>query len=603
MIFKALSITIFIYIFICYDRFLLLKSKVMNKIINFLDDITINKIAAGEVIESPVSVIKELVENSIDAKSKNIIVDIKNTGYQSIKIEDDGSGMSNEDAKICFFRHATSKLKKIEDLENLYSMGFRGEALSSIAAISKVDIKTSQKELGIFLKLEKSTIIHEEIIARNQGSSIEVKNLFYNVAVRKKFQKSTSYVQAIINKLMINLALSQPEISFTYISNDKKIFQTLGNNSFKDVIKDTLNEDFLSSSIEINYTSEPINISGFIGYPQMVKKNRSNQYLFINKRIVTSFLISKFIKDAYYTMISEDEHPIFALNISMPSSFIDVNVHPQKKEVRLKEELFIKDVIKKAITNAFDKKIKKPEINSQIFEEEKEEANDFYQESLILKKENVFKKFEDKQIFENKKFLEFEFDKFILKDHLLFLDPKYLSHLFEKKDAAILVIDLKSLFSRYLFEKIKNDKISSQNFLLPISFKIEEHFEIIEENIDNFFNFGFDISFISKDNLLINSYPSFLKEDEAINFFEILIEDIKSIGKFDKKNDYFLKILAKKISKFSKQKTSFSSREALFLLNQIFNLKNPFLDSIGKPTIISLSSREIEKLFLPKAIL
>jgi DNA mismatch repair protein MutL len=574
----------------------------MNKIINFLDDVTINKIAAGEVIESPVSVIKELVENSIDAKSKNIIVDIKNTGYQLIKIEDDGIGMSNEDAKICFFRHSTSKLKKIEDLENIYSMGFRGEAISSIAAISKVDIKTSQNELGIFLKLDKSQIIHEEIIARNKGTTIEIKNLFYNVAVRKKFQKSISYTQAIINKLMINLSLSHPEISFTYISNDKKIFQTSGNNSFKDVIKKTLGDDFLSSSIDINYTDEPINISGFIGYPQMVKKNRSNQYLFINKRIVNSFLISKFIKDAYFTMISEDEHPIFALNISMPSNLIDVNVHPQKKEVRLKEELFIKDVIKKAITNAFDKKIEKPNINSQIFEE-KNENNDFYQENLILKKENVFKKFEDKQIFENKSFSNLEFENFILKDHYLFLDPKYLSHLLNKKDESLLIIDLKKLFSRYLFEKIKNNKISSQNLLLPINFKIEHHFEIIEENIDNFFDFGFDISFISKNDLLINSYPSFLKENEIINFFEILIEDIKTLGVFDKKNDYFLKNLAKKISKFSKQKKSFSSKEAIFLLKEIFNLKNPFLDSIGKPTIISLNSFDIEKLFLSKVSL
>ncbi|NGX57117.1 MAG: DNA mismatch repair protein MutL, partial [Candidatus Anoxychlamydiales bacterium] len=502
----------------------------MAKTINFLDDLTINKIAAGEVIENPLSVIKELVENSIDAKAKNIVVDIKNSGYQSIRVEDDGNGMSNEDAKICFFRHSTSKIKNIEDLENLSSMGFRGEALSSIASISRVDVKTSQNELGIFLKLDRCKIIYEENIARNQGTTIEVKNLFFNVPVRKKFQKSISYTQAMINKLMINLALANPNISFTYISNDKKIFKTNENENFKQTIEEVLSSEFLDSTIEINYTNEPIKISGFIGYPLACKKNRSMQYLFINKRIVYSAAISKFIKDAYFTMISEDEYPIFVLNVYMPSNFLDVNVHPQKKEVRIKEELFIKDTIKKAVTLAFEKKIEKPQINSSLFDENNFSQNNFFEEKLILKKENVFKKFEDKQIFENKNFSKIEFENFLLKDHFLFIDPKYFSHILENKDSSLLIIDLKALLSRYLFEKIKNEDVKSQTLLVPINIKIDQIFEVIEENLENFLEFGFDISLISDSNLLINSHPSFLKEDEILHFFNILIEDIKYLG-------------------------------------------------------------------------
>ena len=310
----------------------------MKSNIKILENHLINKIAAGEVIESPVSVVKELIENAIDAKANKIHIEIKKAGLELIRVEDDGSGMTKDDAILCFKRHATSKIKSFDDLAKVSSMGFRGEALASIAAVSKIDLKTSIKDIATFVKLDASKVISIKEIARKKGTTIEVKYLFFNVPVRKKFQKTLSYINSEIIKTITLLALSCPQIEFKLVLNEKlQILTTASKDdkklAFKKRVKDLLSEEFIKSAYFVDYRVNNIKIFGNICSPNICKKTRSHQYLIINNRVVSCPFISKFIKLGYATRILEDDFPIFALNIEIPPSFIDVNVHPQKKDI------------------------------------------------------------------------------------------------------------------------------------------------------------------------------------------------------------------------------------------------------------------------------
>ncbi|NGX36148.1 MAG: DNA mismatch repair protein MutL, partial [Candidatus Anoxychlamydiales bacterium] len=288
--------------------------------IKILEDNLINKIAAGEVIESPTSVVKELIENAIDAKAIKIYIEIKKAGLELIKVEDNGTGMSKNDALLCFKRHATSKIKSFEDLINVSSMGFRGEALASIAAVSKIDLKTSTKDVATFVKMDAAKMVSISEIARTKGTSFDVKHLFFNVPVRRKFLKTHSSINSEIIKVVTALAMSHPEIEMKLVIDDKEQFLTPSfldekKEAFKKRVKNLLSKEFSKASYIVDYSINNIKIFGLIGSPNASKKTRSNQYLIINNRVVVSNLIAKFIKQAYATRISEDDFPIFAIGL------------------------------------------------------------------------------------------------------------------------------------------------------------------------------------------------------------------------------------------------------------------------------------------------
>ena len=334
----------------------------MRPKIKLLDDNLINQIAAGEVIENPASVVKELIENSIDAKGKNITVEIKGGGLQQIRIDDDGIGMTKEDILLALQRHATSKLSTFDDLLKISTLGFRGEAIPSIASISKMKIISSTDgDNGICVSIEGGRVISIEPSSKNIGTTIEINSLFYNVPARKKFQKPINVNNYQISKALTHIFLGNQNVGVEYINNDKKIFSSPNYQSLELKqktnlkIKDILGEKMLSSMKWIFFEDGPIKIYGYICEPDFCKRTRSSQYLHINNRSVYSLLISKSIKDAYGTRISENTHPVFLLNIDMPKEFVDVNVHPQKKEIRLNEEIFIKQSINEAINSGFMK--------------------------------------------------------------------------------------------------------------------------------------------------------------------------------------------------------------------------------------------------------
>lgn len=308
--------------------------------INILDDSTINKIAAGEVVERPSSIIKELVENSIDAKSTSISIEIKNGGKDLIKIVDNGCGIEKDDVNKAFLRHATSKINRVEDLSSLSSLGFRGEALASIAAVSKLEMttKTGDDLVGIKVLVEAGNILEKEVSSANTGTQISVKDLFYNTPARRKFLKSNQAEAQAITDMVNKIAIGNPHIKIRYINNQKTIYETLGDGSSINAIRMIYGRDISENLIEVDYKSKYFSISGFLGNNNIYRGNRNHQHLYINGRYIKSPNISKKINDAYKAIIPINKYSIYFLNIEVDPSKVDVNIHPSKLEVKFDQE-------------------------------------------------------------------------------------------------------------------------------------------------------------------------------------------------------------------------------------------------------------------------
>lgn len=308
--------------------------------INVLDDITINKIAAGEVIERPASIIKELVENSIDAGSKFISVEIKNGGKDLIKIIDDGCGIDASDIEKAFMRHATSKINRAEDLYSLNSLGFRGEALASICAVSKLEMisKTENSLTGTKIQLNGGKLVNKEEIAANKGTQISVLFLFYNTPARKKFLRSNQSEALAITNLMNKLAIGNPDIRFKYINNSKTIFETMGDGLLFNTIRKIYGKDISDNLIELDYESKYFKIQGYTANNNIYRSNRKFQHIFINGRYVKSSNIMNVINESYKAIIPINKFPVYFINMYMDPGTIDVNIHPNKLEIKFNKE-------------------------------------------------------------------------------------------------------------------------------------------------------------------------------------------------------------------------------------------------------------------------
>jgi len=305
-----------------------------------LDDLTINKIAAGEVIERPASVIKEMVENSIDAGATNITVEIKNGGISYIRVSDNGKGIASDDLEIAFERHATSKIRSADDLETVTSMGFRGEALASIAAIANVELisKTEFQEIGYRVVVEGGNVLEKEEAGCSKGTSITVRNLFFNTPVRYKFLKKDFTESGYIEDVITRIALVHPEIAIKFINTGKTVIQTNGNGDLKTVIYSIYGKDISEEILNVDYTYEDITVRGVVGKPIIARSNRSNQIFFVNNRHIKDKTLSSATEQAFKGMLPIGKFGFLVLNIGMNPSKVDVNVHPAKLEVRFEEE-------------------------------------------------------------------------------------------------------------------------------------------------------------------------------------------------------------------------------------------------------------------------
>ena len=341
-----------------------------------LDDLTINKIAAGEVIERPASVIKEMVENSIDAGANNIVVEIKNGGISYIKVTDNGKGIAQDDLEIAFERHATSKIRKAEDLDVVTSMGFRGEALASIAAIANVEMisKTAAQDTGYKIIVEAGNVLDKQEVGCQTGTSITVKNLFFNTPVRYKFLKKDYTESGYVEDVITRIALVHPEIAIRLINTGKTVIQTNGNGDIKSVVYSVYGKDVATSILPVEYQYDDISISGVIGKPEIARSNRSNQLFFVNKRYIKDKTVSAATEQAFKGLIPIGKFGFVILDMEMNPSKVDVNVHPAKLEVRFEEE----NKVFQAIYHAIKDTLLKNELVVDTEKEEKKESKGLF---------------------------------------------------------------------------------------------------------------------------------------------------------------------------------------------------------------------------------
>lgn len=556
-----------------------------------LDDLTINKIAAGEVIERPANVVKELVENSLDAGATKIAIEAKNGGKTYIRISDNGKGMSLDDMPISLERHATSKIRKVEDLEKTYTMGFRGEALASITAISKLTMTSRTKDSDVANQIiaKAGDIISIEETQAQIGTTIIVENLFFNTPVRYKFLKQDftefKYIKDFISKVaMVNL-----NVSFELINDGKKVFKSSGNGKIEDIIYILYGKEISENLTHVNFENENIKITGVIGNTTIAKDNRKNQIFFLNKRNIKNNVLSNAADQAFKGDTGIGKYGFFILNLEMPANFYDVNVHPTKMEVRFKDEETLYKNVYHAIKNAMLNKefLGNDEIEVQKDNYIKDEYN--FLTNHFEKKEYIK---DDTELINRK----------VKRD----VNYKYLGIIFKtyiviEIDNDLFLIDQHAAHERVLYEKIKenyknNIQNNSQMMLIPEVFNLtHKEIEFINKNIEMFQKYGFDIEIFGDNAVKVNGIPDLdykLKVNSQNVFLDILDEMITNERSSIKDiEERFIATVACKAA--VKANMVLTEQEVHSLIKKLLELQNPYTCPHGRPTTIKLNKDEL----------
>ena len=570
--------------------------------IKVMDEILANKIAAGEVIEKCISIVKELVENSIDAKSNKIKIDLINSGVTEIKVTDNGIGMDSTDALLAFSRHATSKLLSDKDLFNINSLGFRGEALPSIASVSEVELKTCQKDLGTRIVIKGGKLITNEKCDARVGTEITVKKLFYNTPARLKHLSSLYAELANITEFVNKIALSYPSISFTLTNDGKTLLNTDGRGNLLKVINSIYGIDITKRMIEVSGSDDEYNISGYISLPEVNKSSRNHMVTIVNGRIVRNQEINKCINEAYHTYKPDDRYPIVVLNIEVDTSLVDVNIHPTKQDIKFSKLDELKTLITDTIINALNSKILIPKIeeketipiiNKVVVEEKKEAKEEKSYEEVTLDLDYVKEETESYQeeVVDNKK--------------VPVMYPVGLvrgTYIVCQNEDGMYLIDQHAANERinyeYYYESLTN-KTEVVNMLIPINLEFPNNeYLIIRENLDILKDMQFDIEEFGISSFIIRSHPIWLpKGNEELAIKKILELIVEKEKNFDKQrfNDRVAATVACKAS--IKANDNISIDEMENLVNRLRNCKNPYTCPHGRPTIIFYSNYELEKLF------
>ena len=589
------------------------------KNINILDSNTIDKIAAGEVVERPSAVVKELVENSIDANADAVTIEIKDGGISFIRITDNGEGIDRSQVKKAFMRHATSKIKSVEDLISVTSLGFRGEALSSISAVGKVEFLTKTKTdfIGTRYVVEGGRECVFEDAGIPDGTTIIVRDLFFNVPARKKFLKSPSSEGNNITELIEHMILSHPNISFKYIYNGNVKLQSSGKNDIKSCIYNVYGRDIANGLIEVKSIRDDISIHGFIGKPELARATRNFEIYFVNNRFIKSTLIDRALEEAYKDYLMLHKYPTVFLYFEIPSHLIDVNVHPTKREIRFFEgealKCYIVDVIKNALINKELIKeiveehhekpsVKESEINKEPFETInhiiESSYNNYY--SSEIEKEDESTDVNDK----NEQLTLFD-DKFIseesIKKHRIIgqLFNTYWLIEFENK---LFIVDQHAAHEKVNYErlikKLRNNENCSQNIYPPIVVSLSNaEAQYVTKYNENFLNVGFTIEHFGGLDYTISTVPMELLSQNPADYFHEMLDELME-GKNSKETETVnLKIATMACKASVKGNMHLSVFEADKLISELLTLENPYNCPHGRPTIISFSKYEIEKMF------
>lgn len=570
-----------------------------------------NKIAAGEVVERISSVVKELVENSIDAKSKCINVDLVDSGTKSIKVTDDGIGMDHDDADLCFLRHATSKLLKEDDLFFINTLGFRGEAIPSIASVSKVDLKTSQGTAGTHIVIHGGEKVIDEVNNARKGTIMEVSDLFYNTPARLKYLKSDSTELANVTTYIEKLALSHPDISFSLTNNEKRIVFTSGSDDLLKTIHEIYGYSVSSNMIEVNLSTDDYDVYGYICKPAILKSNRNHMTTIVNGRCVKNAEINKAINDGYFTFKPDIKYPVVVLKIETDPTLIDVNIHPTKQDIKFSKI----DVLKNALTDGISSSLKKallipkievktPEVYyNEIDMPEVHEEEEPYQESIQAT-------FDFKETFESAKqeVVDASSDdvsenELIKKLELYPAGIVFGTYIIAQNDEGMYLIDQHAAQERINYERVlhalASDKIYTTSLLIPITIELSSsEFLKIKENMGVLESLGFKIEEFGVNTFIVKEHPTWLRvglETESTRkIFDIIIEG-KHLFDRVKFQDHIAATMACKMS--VKGNEAITLEQAEELLGDLVLCDNPYNCPHGRPTIITFTKYELERMF------
>ena len=578
----------------------------MENKIHVMSEVLANKIAAGEVIERVNSVVKELVENSIDAKSKVIDIDLIDSGIKKLTVTDDGVGMTKIDAKLAFSRHATSKLIKEDDLFFINTLGFRGEALPSIASVSKVKLKTSTGGVGTEIIIHGGKLISESASDARRGTSIEVSDLFYNTPARLKYLKSDTTELSNIVMYVEKLALTHPEIKFKLSNNNKEIVSTSGSNNLLKTIYELYGYLVSSNMIRITGSNDDYDIDGYICKPSILKSNRNHLTTIVNGRIVKNVELNKAINEGYYTYKPDIKYPIVVINISVDPTIIDVNIHPTKQDIKFSKQFELDSLVTKLIKDALYKsllipKVEVKEVNYDneinILKEEKPKEYIVNKDLNVLKDEQKQFNFATvkKEVKNNKK------------DTIKHLElyPCGLvmgTYIICENESNMYLIDQHAAQERINYERylkhLKSEEIHTTDLLIPISIELNpsDYIKFMERK-EVLINMGFGIEEFGINTILIKKHPTWLLrgyEKESIEKLVDLVINDYNVDRI-KFNDSLAKTLACKMS--VKGNTRITEQDMQSIISDLVLCDNPYNCPHGRPTIITFTKYELEKMF------
>ena len=587
--------------------------------IKVMDEVLANKIAAGEVVEKTMNVVKELVENSIDAKSSEITIKLIDSGVKEIEVSDNGIGMDREDAVMAFSRHATSKLKNLDDLFYIESLGFRGEALPSIASVSNVCLKTSNGETGTLVTLEGGENIKVSSCDLQEGTTITVSDLFYNTPVRLKYLKNLYVELSNIVEYVDKMALSYPDIKFCLINNDKVLLRTDGSGDLLKVIYQIYGADVTKKMISISGENDDYYISGFISYPEVTKSNRNGITTLVNGRVIKNNELNKIIIDSYHTYIPKDKFPIVVLNIDVDPILIDINIHPTKMDIKFSKM----DTLKELVTDLVAKKLKQltlipnaavrdvssiAEVSKQI----KNSNDDVSYNSVLGDKtsyEEIKLDFEvnarEERYNETKEDTDEVEEVPVEKEYRIKkMKPRgivYSTYIIAENEDGMYIIDQHAAAERINYEKVLaaiKEKVVIVDLLIPVKIELSaSEALIVKENFSLLEEYGFKTEEFGINTIIVRSHPSWIMDDVAEECIRKVIDIIITRESFD--FDLFVwRMAATMACRMSiKANDYISYDDQMFLLDSLRKCDNPFTCPHGRPTIITYTKYDLEKLF------